>query len=281
MKTTTKICLSIALISIGLGIGLLFIAAGRGFSLRNTPTFSMEDTVRDVEGLDIRIDVGEVFIRPGDEFSIQADNLYNDNDLKSHVSNGVWEISHDANERFNFFGIDIPISIGIRNFKTPSIRITIPEGFKAKDIKISMDAGRLKAENLHADIAHLTVDAGSLEIDGLIVEEESSYFVSAGHINLKQVDIKNIKVECDVGAVIMEGLVSGDNEIQCNVGSIELDIDDNMDYYSFDIDSDIGNVIINNKRYRNFINTKDRNDFKGNFRLNVDVGNITMDFSEY
>lgn len=281
MKTFTKISLSIALISIGLGLGLLLIAGVRGFSLRNTPTFSMEDTVRDVKRLDIRMDFGEVFITPGNEFSIEAKNLYRRDELKSHVSDGVWVISHDTSESLSLFGFNIPISIGIRNLKTPSIRITIPEGFKAEDIKISLDAGRLKAENLHADTAYLTVDAGSLEIDGLIVEEESRYFVNAGHINLKQVDIRNIMVECDVGAVFMEGIVTGDNEIQCNVGSITLDIDDDMDFYSFDIDSDLGNVIINNKKYRNFRNTKDRNDFKGNFRLNVDVGNITMDFSEY
>jgi hypothetical protein len=281
MKTFTKISLSIALIAIGLGIGLLLIAGGRGFSLRDIPTFSMEDTVSDVKELDIRIDVGEVFIVPGDEFSVEARNLYNNDELKSHVSNGIWVISHNTSKRFNIFGFNIPISVGIRNFKTPSIKITIPEGFKAEDIRISMDAGRLKAENLHADMAHITVEAGSLEIDGLIVEEESSYSVSAGQINLKQVDINNIKVECDVGAVYMEGIISGDSEIICNVGSIKLDIDDNMDFYSFDIDSDLGNVIINNKRYSYFRNTKDRDDFKGNFRLNVDVGNITMNFSKY
>lgn len=281
MKTFTKISLSIALISIGLGIGLLLVARGRDGSIPYTSTFSMEDTVRDVKALDIRMDFGEVFITPGDEFSIEAKNLYGKDNLKSHVSDGVWVISHKTSESFSLFGFDIPISIGIRNFKTPSIQITIPEGFMAEDINISIDTGRLKAENLHADRSHFTVDAGSLEIDGLVVDKESRYFVGAGQIHLKQVDIKNIKVECDLGAVNMEGIVVGDNEILCNVGTITLDIDDDMNLYSFDIDSDLGSVIINNKRYRYFSNINDNIKYKGSFRLNVDVGNITMDFSEY
>jgi len=281
MKTFTKIGLSIALISIGLGLGLLLAARGRGSFIRYTPKFSMEDTVKDIRGLDIRMDYGEVFIISGDEFGIEAKNLYSKDGLKSNVSNGVWEISQKASNVIHLFGYDIPISLGIKNFKTPSIKITLPEEFKAEDITISLDAGRLVAENLHADTAHFNVHAGSLEIDGLVVEEDSKYFVGAGQINLKEVDIENIKVECDVGAVIMKGIVIGDNEIQCNVGTISLDIDDEMDLYSFDIDSDLGNVIINNKRYRNFNKTRDRNDYKGSFRLNVDVGNIKMNFSEY
>ncbi len=281
MKTFTKIGLSIALISIGLGIGLLLIARGRGSFLRYSPTFSMEDTVRDIKGLDIRMDYGEIFITSGDEFSIEAKNLYTKEELNSKVSDGVWVISQKTSNKYHLFGFDIPISLGIRNFKAPSINITLPEGFKAEDIKITLDAGRLMAENLHADTAHFNVDAGSLEIDGLVVERESKYFVGAGRISLKNIDIENIKLECDVGAVFMDGIVTGDNEIQCNVGTISLDIDDDMDLYSFVIDSDLGNVIINNKRYRNFNNTKDRNDYKGSFRLNVDVGNINMEFSEY
>ena len=281
MKTFTKIGLSIALISIGLGLGLLLAARGRGSFIRYTPKFSMEDTVKDIRGLDIRMDYGEVFIISGDEFGIEANNLYSKDELKSNVSNGVWEISQKASNVIHLFGYDIPISLGIKKFKTPSIKITLPEEFKAEDITISLDAGRLVAENLHADTAHFNVEAGSLEIDGLVVEEDSKYFVGAGQINLREVDIENIKVKCDVGAVIMKGIVTGDNEIQCNVGTISLDIDDEMDLYSFDIDSDLGNVIINNKRYRNFNNTRDRNDYKGSFRFNVDVGNIKMNFSEY
>ena len=281
MKTFTKIALSIALISIGLGIGILLIAGVRGSSIRYTPTISLEDTVRDVKGLDIDVDLGEVIITSGDDFHIEAKNLYNKEDLRSQVINGVWKINKMSGESISIFGFDIPISIGIRNFKTPGIQITVPEGFVAENINIILDAGRLKAKDLHANTANFAVDAGSIEIDGLVVENESKYYVGAGQINLKQVDIKNIHVECDVGAVIMEGIISGDNEIQCDVGSIKLNIDDNMDLYSFDIDSDLGNVIINNKKYHSYSNKKDRNDYKGSYRLNVEIGSITMNFSEY
>ncbi|TAH69828.1 MAG: hypothetical protein EWM47_06055 [Anaerolineaceae bacterium] len=281
MKAFTKISLSIALISLGLGMGLLILVVGRGSSLQYTPTFTMEDTVSDIRGLDIYMDAGEIIISQGDVFSIEANNLYNKDDLKSYVSDGVWVIRHDNSESLSLLGYKIPISINVWRYKAPRINITLPEGFNAEDIRISLNAGRLKANNLHTDRGHFTVDAGSLEINGLTVEEESSYFVGAGQINLKQVDIKNITVECDFGSVNMEGLITGDNEIQCNVGKITLDIDDDMELYSFNIDSELGNVIINSRSYRNYRITNDSNKYKGSFQLNVDVGNITMNFSEY
>jgi hypothetical protein len=53
-----------------------------------------------------------------------------------------------------------------------------------------------------------------------------------------------------------------------------------LDLYSFDIDSDLGNVIINNKKYHNFKSLKDGSDFKGSFRLYEDVGSINMNFKD-
>lgn len=280
MKVFTKISLSIALISIGLGIGLLMIARGNNSSLQYTPRASMEDTVGDVRRLDIRIDFGEVIITQGDEFSIEAKNLYRREELKSQVSDDVWYINHDTSESFSVFGFDIPISYGFRNLKMPIIKITLPKDFKAEDIRIHLDVGRLKAENLHSDRGIFTVDAGTLEIDGLVIENESEYFAGAGEINLKNVDIRDIKVECDVGAVYIDGLISGDNEILCDVGAIKVNLDADIDLFSFDIDSDIGNVIINNKKYWKYRSTNDNNMYKGSFRLDVEVGNITMDFNE-
>lgn len=281
MKTFTKMCLIIALISILLGFGLMIVAGVRGFSFRKGPVYSMEDTVKNVRGLDISIDYGDVIITSGDEFSIQADNIHSNDQLRSEVINGVWVINHEAVESYKLFGFKIPVSIGFKDINTPKIRITLPEGFIAEDMKISLDAGRLRGKGLHSKTASLTVDAGSMEIEGLVVESESSYTVGAGQINLKKVDIRDVEAECDVGAIFMEGSIGGDNVFRCDVGSIKLDLDNNMDKFSFDIDSDLGNVIINNKRYHSFNNTKDRNDYKGSFRLFVNIGNITMSFSEY
>jgi hypothetical protein len=282
MKVFTRICLSIALISIGLGIGILLLAVGRRSSLQNKPTYSLEDSVRDVRELDIRMDYGEITITQGNEFSVEASNLYKADDLESYMSDGVWVISHDTSDNFNLFGFRIPISINIGEYNnTPSIKITVPKDFHAENIKIMLNAGRLKADNLHADTGSFNVDAGSLEIEGLIIEEESSFSVGAGYISLKQIDVRDITVKCDFGSVIIEGVVTGDNKIYCDVGKITLDIEDNMDFYSFDIDSDLGNVIINNRRYRDKVIRSDSNKNKGSFLLKVDVGNITMDFSEY
>src|SRR5690606_40919805 len=100
MKVITKITLSVALICIGVGIGLLFIAGGRRSSFKYTSAYSVENTVKDVKRMEISIDYGELTITQGDEFSISANNLYNTDDLNSYVSDGTWVISHDTSYGF-------------------------------------------------------------------------------------------------------------------------------------------------------------------------------------
>lgn len=49
-----------------------------------------------------------------------------------------------------------------------------------------------------------------------------------------------------------------------------------MDNYSFDIDFDLGNVIINNRKYHDIKIRSSSHMIKGSFLLKVDVGNISM-----
>lgn len=69
--------------------------------------------------------------------------------------------------------------------------------------------------------------------------------------------------------------------LNCDVGKITLDLEDDMDFYSFDIDSYLGNVIINNRSYHNKRISGDSLKHKGSFQLKVDMGNISMNFREY
>lgn len=281
MKVITKITLSVALICIGVGIGLLFIAGGRRSSFKYTSAYSVENTVEDVKRMEISIDYGELTITQGDEFSISANNLYNTDDLNSYVSDGTWVINHDTSYGFRLFGFSIPVSIGgIEDFNSPRIYITVPKDFHAEEIKVILNAGVLRTDNLSADRGRFKVNAGFLEIDGLEINEEINVSVDAGYIKLKKVDIKNLIADCNIGSINIAGLVTGDNRVYCDLGKIKLDIDDNMDNYSFDIDSDFGNVIINDRSYyKRNINRYSSND-KGNFLLRVNLGNVSLDFRD-
>ncbi len=280
MKTFVKVCLSIALISIGIGIGLLILALGRRPLFSDKATYFSEDNIGDVSGLDIQVDYGEVTITEGADFSIEAINLFDKNDLNVYVSDGVWNIRHDSSNTISVFGFRVSASVNLGLKDTPKIKITVPKGFHGEDIKLSMGAGKMKASNLSANTGSFSVDAGLLEINGLVVGEGSTYNVGAGQIKLKQVDISDIIVECDVGHVSIDGIVTGDNKIYCDVGKVDLELDDNKDNYSFDVDSDLGNVIINKRAFHNKSISNLSTNYKGSFFLRVDVGNISMDFKE-
>lgn len=281
MKTFTKICLSIALISIAIGMGLLFFTVVRRPPSSYVSANFSEDNVSDVIGLDIQMDYGEITITEGEKFSIEARKLHDKKDLSAYVSDGVWVIRQDSSESVDFFGFNVPISVGYEKYNTPEIKITVPRGFHSEFMKISLDAGVIKANNLSTDTGSFSVDAGSLEINGLVVEGKSNYKVSAGQIKLEKVDVRDITVECDVGYVYMDGIIAGENKIYCNVGSTKLELEDFKDNYSFDIESGLGSVIINEEHYHNKSIRNIDSKYKGSFLLNVDVGNITLDFKGY
>lgn len=280
MKTFTKIWLSIGLIAIGIGIGLMalvsIIIASRGDN--GTVYQSMKEAYdEDIRSLDIDIAFGKVDIIEGDGFSIDAEHL--SYDLKSYVKDGVWIIEDESDGYTDFFGINIPLKgLGLWDkYLTPRITITVPEGFEAEDIFLSVKAGRLKAENLVAKRGDLRVDAGQLKVDNLVINETSRLNVGAGEIVLDQMSLNDIRANCNVGSIKMSGVITGANEISCDVGSIEIDLEGSREDYLFDISSDLGNVIINNDKYHNINNKRImEGEFKTSFTITCDVGEVKV-----
>lgn len=283
MKLFTRICLGIGLVSIGLGIGCLILAAGsRRHSFRDVPTYSREESFTGIHSLDIRIDYGDVSVVEGDGFRINAKRLYEEVEFDAYVSDGVWIIKQDMEGVFDLFGFTIPFRFETGDVDyTPDIEITVPRGFSAENIYLELNAGRTEAEVIRSGKGTFKVDAGELRINELKIPEESSYTVDAGHISLNNVEVGNITVDCGIGYVEIAGFVTGDNRITCDVGKVNMELDGNPKQYSYDIDSDIGNVIIDGKSYhRRKINSDSVDKTEGSFLLECDIGNITLDFNE-
>lgn len=281
MKTFIRVCLGISLISVGIGFGLIVLAAGTRFGLREASTYSFEDSKQDVQALDLDIGYGEVTIVEGDEFHIDAQNVLETFDLESEVSNGVWRIALDADRNIGIFGLNFPMITVFGENLSPDITITVPEGFVSKNTDIQLGAGRLDAEVIRAENGTFQVDAGELRVEELTVSNNSKFNVGAGYMNLEKVELNNIIAECSVGYIGMQGKITGDNDIICNVGQIKLDLDGSKENYSYDIDSDIGNVIINDRSYHKREISKSAGEkVEGSFNLSCDIGNITLEIYE-
>lgn len=277
MRTFTKVWIGIALLAIGFGIAIVVLVLATGDFRRDIPTYSLNETYDGVRSIDLDIEYGEVNLVEGSTFSIDATNLYGDMD--SYVSDGTWHISQEGNGSFHILGIDInldPFGWWNGDFH-PKITITVPEGFAAEEFTMDVKAGSVEAASINALQADLTVEAGRLYVDEITVRDKSEYDVGAGEMILKDAVLNNITMEVGVGNTVIEGKLTGDNDITCGVGKIELKLAGDENDYSYDISAGIGDVDIDGSSYHG-IDQRINNGTGNNLRLDCGVGNITVDF---
>lgn len=283
MKTFTKVWIGIALMAIGIGAIILIITISSGVSLKDIPTFSYEETYNDVTDIDMNIDYGEVHIIEGESFSIDAQGLP-ENSLESYVDeNGAWIIRQNyKNKSFlNIFGLHVPFGniIGWNEALTPKITLTIPEDFAADHIVVVVKAGEVVADRIQATTGRFDVSAGRFVVNELSIAEKSEYIIGAGQMLLNKVTIKDITVDCGIGDVTIRGMVSGNSELTCGVGNVELELDSEEADYSYEISASIGDVRIGDNNYQNMSNRIiNNNSAENSLSLNCEIGKISVDF---
>jgi hypothetical protein len=114
-------------------------------------TIDVSKTFTGVESLDVDNSTGELKIKTGEEFKVEANNV--SEYFETRVSNGKLIIKdRGIGIHFRWFHVD-----GSRNPKS-KITLYIPEGFKAAEARIGTGAGNVSVENLQAD--KLFINAG-------------------------------------------------------------------------------------------------------------------------
>ncbi len=232
----------------------------------NSDTFAA--TYQNVKAVDIDIEYGEVNIITGDTFSVDAIRLPKDG-IEVSVKDGIWRIEEQGRYDIGFWN----------NRRAPKITITIPEDFTADYFNLVVNAGDVEVDKIVAAEGEFNVSAGRLAIDELNITNESSYTVGAGQIQLNNVAANNITANCGVGELVIKGTITGDNDITCSIGKIDMDLSGEENDYSYDVNVSIGNVTIGRESYHNVTNKIINNsNAANNFSLNCEIGNITVDF---
>jgi hypothetical protein len=281
MKTFGKIWLGIGLVSFALGICLLIIAFAAGFGWRKANTYSFEEKYEEnINALDFKMEYGLIKIVEGEEFSIAADGLFEDGHFESVVKNGVWTIREESTSKFKLFKLNLPTVTVFGERFEPDIVITLPRGFKAEDIKLDMGAVRLEAESLSAESGSIAVGAGEARIRQLEIAKKASFDVGAGYMELGNAKLNNITADCGIGYLQLKGIVTGMNRLECGVGKIRMDLEGDVDAYSYEVETGIGNVRINGKNYFGSVDRNARKDALGSFDLECGIGNITLEIYE-
>lgn len=206
-------------------------------------TFDVEDKNNDIDKIKIKIDAGDILIKNGDNFKVEAANIIKD---KYNIKTDEDILYIDYEE----------VKLGSKN-KNADFVITIPDQCKFTDL--DMDLGISDVDS-HAN---LTI-------------ENSDIRVMAGDISISNLGCSNLDIENHVGDIEIDGKFNGNTSIETNVGDIEITIPNaNIDDYNFDFRTRIGEHKINDKKYGLIFNRKNIY-ASNNIKADCKIGDIKL-----
>jgi len=259
MKTFSKIIviLGSAFIVLGIVLGIVAVSLGGGLiNNKEMNTVDFNGTYANVTSLYFEIGAGQVNIKTGDEFKVDATGVLA-NQFESSVNDGVWTIKDTKKFEFPFFTRN---NFNLMNY-SPQVTIYLPKGFEAENINISLGAGTVNAEELFAQKTDISVGAGALTVQSFKTGES--------------------KIDCGVGKVEINGTMAGNSKIHCGVGKIDMQLIGNKNDYDYNVSVGVGNVQINNDNYNGSASKNITNEgAKYNFNLDCGVGSINLQVKE-
>ncbi len=203
---------------------------------------------KEIKELDINIDVAQVFIMPGEGFTVRAENT-EDMYIKSVLEkDGTLEIKDERyKEWFN-----------VNPINHPKVYITIPEGMRLNAVDIETDVGALEAKNVSFSTLKLDVktDVGSIDIAGITSSETDA--------------------EVAVGSIELQGTFSGKTELTCKVGSIKLTSTGNIADWSFESETTLGSIEINDNSMTGLGKQSSTSKKNNHLELSCDLGSIKV-----
>lgn len=281
---------------------------------KNTKTTSGATTLSDADastitGLDFNFKAHSAKIVMGNQFEISGKGNY-----ESYVKDGIWYIETKyprAYVRFLSRKIEIPAFWNGWDEDEGEFTITLPADthFTTADIKLAagnlhgdalssnkinfkVGAGELKFKEISAKELTTKVGAGEASFNEFSIEESCDIKVGAGEIYFGSEDnilsenvIANLNGECAAGEIYIAGKLTGDADLDCSTGEIDLLLYGNRNDYSINTSGALAEINIDdsaeNKNENSSLdnNTENKEQF-ANISLDCSLGEINVEFEE-
>ena len=128
------------------------------------------------------------------------------------------------------------------------------------------------------DNVNIDINAGTIYIDDILVENNFEVNVDAGGLECYSYQAGNLIVEVDAGSAnFYEGHCANSADLDCTAGSITLMLDEVYSVYDYEISTNVGMITVNGNTYGG-LNTKQDISYGASkkIRANVDAGNIDI-----
>ena len=216
--------------------------------------------VKELSTLKLDLAFTNLEIKTGDSFKVETNNskitFSNDNgSVKIKEEKYDWSKNHD---------------------NASELIIYIPEDVIVFDeTNIEAGAGNINIENLNTQGLYLELGAGDVHIENIIATQEAKIDGGLGRTELKSCEINNLKANLGMGEFVFSGKLTGKNEVDSGIGTINIELLDGLENYTIDVEKGIGSVTLDGKKL-----DMDRVYGTGENYLDIDggIGEIKINF---
>lgn len=178
--------------------------------------------------LALSIGAAKVEIKQGDELSYSSDIK----DLE--VSLGDQKLVIKDKSKVRWF-----------NSNNKTITVTVPKDMNFDMIGIASGAGELTAERLVAKKANLKFGAGKTTLNYLEVTDSAEINAGVGKFTIEDGAIHDAKISLEVGKTDIKAKLTGSSDVNCSVGSVNLQLLLAEDEYTIRTKKGIGSIHFN------------------------------------
>lgn len=224
-------------------------------------------TTDDIDAIEINLKAGELNIRESEDnmYRLEANQVYQ---MKCYMRGSILYVR----------------SVGVKSdcteIKKQKVTLYVPKNAGLQEVDIELGAGQGKIEQLQAE--ELSVEVGAGELRGTGIQADQAYIqVGAGMVDLKDCVLEDTEYEVGLGSLCYQGRLSGNTDVSCNMGSVEMQLDGQEEDYNYRIECAMGSVNIGDRHFSGMSGNK-RLDNGADSMMNIDcaMGNITVQFEK-
>ena len=297
LRNSLIIAAAIAVIGLIIGIvafafgGLLGVSIGPDgvmLAKERRDIRSISETYTTINSLDVNVDLRDVIIKHGDQFKIESKGVGKNFNLENINNNIIISEKGSTGNIINLFNFT-------NERKThEDLYITIPKSIPLVEIKVGVDSGKINISDVQADKIITDNDLGDVNISNVtantvtatadsgsinLKNTNTSIFEFSGDlgdINAENITAREVKGNSSSGGVDISGTITGPIDISNDLGDIDLMLIGQEPSYSYEIETDLGDIEIDGKGYGSKVLKEYDN--KPMIKLYADSGSVNIDF---
>lgn len=266
------ILLAVTIISaIGsLVVNVISSVTGHSF-IGNRNTINLTKDFENVRSLKIDHSFGNLTIKSGDTFRVEAKNV--SEDFRAEVSPSGTLTLDENNNRVSFMWFNFS---GFGSFKSHTT-VYLPEDFTAKLVELDSGAGNVTIEDLATEKLILNAGAGNV-VGSNVLANGVEIDGGVGNITLLKVLFKDANINSGVGNLKLSGQLVGENKIDGGVGSVHLNLNGEEEDYNIKVESGIGKIRVNGEKISR--EYQSRKGIDNSIYVNAGLGNVRINFDD-